>query len=210
VLGNFPTSLKKYFQKSLDIFWDVVYYINCKDKTQAQRTNQMLVFKKQIPQAVESRLTEAQRIADEQNIQVVIVVNQYSARKYCVGIQLANHRPGIKVEDVYNYDGQEMTVHAIVNPKTKEEVKTELPTPETKTTTAECYRVGKLTKQDCVDAIRANKRTHLIRVTERGYEILDRRSLAEKLTNPLKNTLANFGDNHYLVTEARYQELISN
>jgi hypothetical protein len=169
----------------------------------------MLVFKKQIPQAVESRLTEAQRIADEQNIQVVIVVNQYSARKYGVYIQLANHRPGIKVEDVYNYDGQEMTVHAIVNPKTKEEVKTELPTPANKKETAECYQVGKLTRQDCIKAVQTSNRTHLIRVTERGFEILDRRPLAEKLTNPIKNTLANFGDGHYLVTESRYQELIT-
>ena len=169
----------------------------------------MLVTKKQITETVQSRITEAQTIANDTQTQVVIVVKQHSPRKYGVYIQLAGHRHGIKVGDTYLYESREMTVHAVITPEVKEAT-TEAPTPETKTTTAECYRVGKLTKQDCVDAIRANKRTHLIRVTERGYEILDRRSLAEKLTNPLKNTLANFGDNHYLVTEARYQELISN
>lgn len=171
----------------------------------------MLVTKKQITETVQSRITEAQKLANDQQIQVVVVVNQHSARKYGVYIQLAAHRTGIKVGDTYSYDGQEMTVHAVVNPEVKEvKTETETETLAPATTTAECYRVGKLTRQDCVNAIQENNHTHLIRVTERGYEILDRRPLGEKLTNPLKNTLVSFGDGHYLVTEARYQELVSN
>ena len=173
----------------------------------------MLVTKKQIAETVQSRITEAQSLADGKQLQVVVVVNQHSARKYGVYIQFASHRPEIKVGDTYSYDGQKMTVHAVVNPEVKEvktETETLAPATTNTTTTAECYRVGKLTRQDCVNAIQENNRTHLIRVTERGYEILDRRPLGEKLTNPLKNTLANFGDGHYLVTEARYQELVSN
>jgi hypothetical protein len=27
---------KNYFQKTLDIYWGIVYYINCKDKTQSK------------------------------------------------------------------------------------------------------------------------------------------------------------------------------
>ena len=169
----------------------------------------MLVTKKQITETVQSRITEAQSLADDKQLQVVVVVNQHSARKYGVYIQFASHRPEIKVGDTYSYDGQKMTVHAVVNPEVKE-VKTETETETPATTTAECYRVGKLTRQDCVNAIQESNHTHLIRVTERGHEILDRRPLVEKLTNPLKNTLANFGDGHYLVTEARYQELVSN
>jgi hypothetical protein len=171
----------------------------------------MLVTKKQITETVQSRITEAQLLADGKQVQVVIVVNQHSARKYGVYIQFASHRPEIKAGDTYSYDGQKMTVHAVVNPEVKEvKTETETETFAPATTTAECYRVGKLTRQDCVNAIQENNRTHLIRVTERGHEILDRRPLGEKLTNPLKNTLANFGDGHYLVTEARYQELVSN
>ena len=169
----------------------------------------MLVYKKEIAETVQSRTAEAQTIANNTQTQAVIVVKQHSPRKYGVFIQLAGHRPGIKVGDTYLYESREMTVHAVITPEVKE-VKTETETLAPATTTAECYRVGKLTRQDCVNAIQENNRTHLIRVTERGYEILDRRPLAEKLTNPLKNTLANFGDGHYLVTEARYQELVSN
>ena len=104
-------------------------------------------------------------------------------------------------ETVESNDGQEMTIQAVIKP----EIKTE-PVTETATKTP---GVGKLTWQDCINAGKSGQRFYKIRTTERGVEILDRRPLTERLTNPLKNVLATFGDGHYLISAERYQQLVN-
>lgn len=80
-----------------------------------------IVTKKQISEAVKAESVHAQEVANERNITMVVVSNQHSARRYGVYHQCAHHRPGIKVGDVYLYDGQEMTVQAVITPEKKDE-----------------------------------------------------------------------------------------
>jgi hypothetical protein len=74
----------------------------------------MLVYKKEIAEAVQSQIVEAQIITNDTQTQTVVVVKQHSPRKYGVYIQLAGHRPGIKVGDKYLYESREVEVHAVI------------------------------------------------------------------------------------------------